>query len=105
MARTSRKWRPTLNLLAVLPPSPQLSQTLQSISVSEVSKIGARANAAGRFRGILWSVQAHIILGLLLVVACSILLGLALAARRKGLTVATACGLAVVLLYLCLSLI
>jgi hypothetical protein len=106
MPRTSGKWHLTLNLLAVLILFLLGFQFLAGMVVNlyyEIPKVHPGVNAAEYSGGIIqvigwglsrsvWSLQTHIAIGLILVLASSALLAFAISSRQTGWMVTTLCG-------------
>ena len=106
MKQMSRKWHLTLNLLAVSILLLLAFQFLAGMVVNlwyEIPKMHPGANAVEYFGGVTqvigwgltrsaWSLQAHIAMGLVLVLASSTLLAFAISSKRAGWIVTSLCG-------------
>lgn len=106
MPVTSRKWHLTLNLLSVSILFFLALQFLAGMVANlwyGIPKVHSGANTVGYFGGVIqviwwgltrsvWSLQAHVAIGLILVLATSTLLAFAISSKRTGWIVTALCG-------------
>lgn len=103
MTRTLHNWHKTLKILAVLIFFLFAFQFLAGMEVNLYYGLHPEASAARNLIGVIqvigsgltgrvWSLQVHMIMGILFVVTASVFLGFSIASRRKGWIATALCG-------------